>query len=166
MDNPQRITLTIAPIVEEICKVLPVLLFIRKKEHSGARTLTTLIVFCAMTSGVGFSIQESMYYFAISSREVGDLIALTIRAATTALMHGMTTAAFGIGVLILHKHILIPMLFGLLALSVSLHALFNLLLQTPLALLAVGMPVMMFFSGLILVRHIESKGNSSTENYK
>jgi RsiW-degrading membrane proteinase PrsW (M82 family) len=150
----ERLTLSIAPMIEEICKGLPVLLFLNPKKHP---RVSKLIVFCAMASGIGFSIQESMYYFALSSREAGDLLTLVFRTLTTALMHGMTTAAFGIGLLATQKLRIarIPVVFGLFAFCASVHALFNLLLQTNLAAISVIMPVVMFFAGWIFIRREE-----------
>jgi len=149
-----RMVGTIAPIIEEICKSLPVLLFLNTKKYP---RISKLIVFCAMASGIGFSIQESMYYFALSAREAGDLFGLVFRTLTTSLMHGMVTAAFGIGLMITQKLCTarIPVIFGLLAFCASVHALFNLLLQTNLAVIAVIMPVMMFLAGWIFIRNAE-----------
>ena len=149
----ERMVLSIAPMIEEVCKGLPVLLFLNRKRYP---QITKLIVFCAMASGVGFSIQETMYYFAISPREVGDIASLVVRTFTTALMHSMTTAAFGIGLMLLHrqKQIIVPLVFGLFALSASIHALFNLLLQTYLAVIALIMPLAMFAAGWWIVRNI------------
>lgn len=147
----QRMTLAIAPMIEEVCKGLPVLLFLNTKKYT---RVTKLIVFCALASGVGFSIQESTFYFAISSRELVDIVALVVRTLTTALMHGMTTAAFGIGLLLFskHKHIIIPLIFGLFSLCASIHALFNLLLSTQLAFISMIMPIAMFGAGLFFIR--------------
>jgi len=147
-----RLTLSIAPLVEEICKGLPVLLFLNKKKYP---QITKQILFCAMASGIGFSIQESMFYFAISSREINDIAVLIIRSCTTALMHGMTTAVIGAGIMLLRKYkeLLIPVIFGLFALSASIHALYNLLLQTYFAFIALLMPVTMLLAGWWFVRN-------------
>ena len=148
----ERMTVSIAPMVEEICKGAPILLFLNKRKYP---QITKQIVFCAMASGIGFSIQESMYYFAISPREISDIAALVVRTFTTALMHGMTTAAFGIGIMLLHKHkeLLIPVVFGLFALSASIHALYNLLLHTYLAVIALIMPLAMLLAVWWFVRN-------------
>ena len=145
-------TVSIAPMIEEVCKGLPVLLFLNRKRFPH---ITKVIIFCAMASGIGFSIQESMYYFAVSSRELIDIVGLVIRSSTTALMHGMTTAAFGIGIMYLHKYkeLLVPAVFGLFALSASLHAMYNLLLQTYLAVVALIMPIAMFIVCLWFIRN-------------
>ena len=156
-----RAVTAIAPIVEEICKGLPVLLFLRRKRFP---KITETIVYCAMACGVGFSIQESIYYFSVSSGAAGDIVTLIIRTLTTALMHGMTTAMIGIGLLTLqkHRHILLPVVFSLLALSASVHALFNLLLPTNLAVIAMLMPIGLFFAGLVLISGF--KDDSEADN--
>ncbi|MDR1465149.1 MAG: PrsW family intramembrane metalloprotease [Oscillospiraceae bacterium] len=155
-EQTERIPLTIAPMMEEICKGLPVLLFLNRKKYPA---LTKVVILCAMASGVGFSIQESMYYFAMSGRAVPDILALVVRTLTTALMHGMTTAAFGIGLLVTQKQrsMRLPLIFGLFAACASVHALFNLLLTTQLAWLAAIMPIAMFFGGWVFVRKIQDK---------
>ena len=148
----ERITTTVAPLVEEICKGVPVILFLRKKKHP---RVTEQIVYNALASGVGFSILESIYYFSISTGSAGDVILLIIRALTTTLMHGMSTAVLGIGLLILQnqRQILLPVIFSLLALSACIHALFNLLLPTELAAVAMLMPIALYFAGLVIIRN-------------
>ena len=148
----ERMTVSIAPLVEEICKGLPILLFLNRKKYP---QITKQIFFCAMASGIGFSIQESMYYFAISSREISDIAALIIRSCTTALMHGMTTAVIGAGFMFLckNKELFIPVIFGLFAISSSIHALYNLLLQTYLAFVALLMPIIMLVASWWFVRN-------------
>lgn len=110
-----------------------------------------------MASGIGFSIQESMYYFAISSREILDIFILVMRTLTTALMHGMTTASIGIGLLIISKKELkaVPITFGLLVCAIALHALYNLLIQTNLMVLGMLMPIAMFVGGWIILQKLE-----------
>jgi len=147
----ERLTLSIAPMIEEICKAAPVLLFLNTKKYP---QITRLIIFCAMASGIGFSIQETLYVFAVSPHTIGDLLTILFRSLTTALMHGMTTAAFGIGLMVTQKLKLarIPVIFGLFALCAVIHALFNLLLQTNFAAIAVIMPFVMFFAVWVYLR--------------
>ena len=158
-----RVVTSAAPVVEEVLKALPLLLFLWSYLHP---RVTKLIVYCAMASGVGFSIQESIHYFAASSGAVGDFFVLGIRTITTALMHGMTTAIFGLGLLFLHKQrqILLPVIFGLLSLSITIHALFNLLLPTSLAVVAMLMPVGLYFGGLWLLNSYEENSYQPTEH--
>lgn len=147
-------SLLVAPIIEEICKALPVLLFLNRKKYP---ELTKTIIFCAMAVGIGFSIQESMYYFATSSREIIDVAFLVARTLTTSLMHGMTTAIIGIGILITNNHKFVKILsaFGLLAVAIGIHSLYNYLLQTNLAIIAMLMPIGMFVAVWVYVRKLE-----------
>ena len=152
-EQAQRMSISIAPIVEELCKCLPLLLFFNKKLFPD---ITKQIVFCGMASGVGFSIVESMYYFAASPQGISDVGTLVARTLTTSLMHGMTTAAFGLGLLLLYKqkHLIIPLVLGLLSLCVSIHALFNLMLQASLVPVAVIMPIIMFLAVWVSIRRL------------
>jgi len=76
-------------------------------------------------------------------------------------MHGMSTAVLGIGLLILQKqrHILLPSVFSLFALSACIHALFNLLLPTHLAAVAMLMPIGLYFAGLIFMKNEGDENN-------
>ncbi|MCL2013415.1 MAG: PrsW family intramembrane metalloprotease [Oscillospiraceae bacterium] len=155
-EQAERITTSVAPIVEEFFKALPLLLFLRKKTHP---QIGENIIYCALASGIGFSIEESIYYFSASAGMAGDVAVLVVRTMTTALMHGMATAIFGTGLALLQKqrHILLPVLFGLLALSTAIHALFNLLLPTNAAVVAVLMPVGLYFAGLIFLANMKKE---------
>jgi len=155
----ERVTTSIAPVVEEVCKGLPVLLFLWKKRHP---RITEQIVYCAMAGGVGFSIEESIYYFYTSMENMNDMILLVIRTLTTTLMHGMSTAVIGVGMLILHKqrNILMPVIFSLFALSVSIHSLFNLLLPTKLAVVAMLIPLLLYFFGLYFLKNMTEEGGT------
>jgi RsiW-degrading membrane proteinase PrsW (M82 family) len=143
-------SLTIAPIIEELCKGLPLLLFLNTKRYA---RITKVIIFCAMVSGIGFSVQESMYYFSISSRELSDVGMLIARSLTTALLHGMTTATIGAGLMFFQRqnHIIVPLIITLFAFSSGIHALFNLLLQTKLMIVAMSIPYAMFVAGFAFI---------------
>jgi RsiW-degrading membrane proteinase PrsW (M82 family) len=93
-----------------------------------------LIIYCAMASGIGFSVQETLYYFSTLTLITGvtEFIPLFMRIVTTCLMHGMSTAVIGFGIVLTSqfKSIRIPMILGLFALSATIHSLFNILLTT------------------------------------
>jgi len=151
----ERITYNVAPIIEETLKALPLLLFFRNREFK-----PNLIIYCAMASGVGFSVQETLYYFTsfTSSPDAASLLPLIVRTVTTCLMHGMSTAVLGFGITITArlKAIRIPMVLGLLALSATIHSLFNILINTRLAIIALIMPAILYFLGLALLSDSEA----------
>ena len=160
-EQAERMTVSIAPMIEEVCKGLPLLLIVIRNKYPH---LTKQIVFCGLASGIGFSVQESMYYFTVSSREIIDVLMLIVRVLTTSLMHGMVTAAFGIGLMLLHKQrsMLIPVIFGLFALCASVHSLFNLLMHTWMAWLSMLMPIVLFFAGWMFLRNYNPQEKGAT----
>lgn len=150
-----RVSSDIAPIVEETVKALPLLLFFWKDRFND-----NLVVYCAMASGIGFSVQETLFYITSFSSSTGLLFVfpLLMRTITTCLMHGMSTAIIGFGVKITKdkKIIKLPMILGLIALSATIHSLFNILIGTRLAIVALLMPVVLYFMGLALLSDIEN----------
>lgn len=147
LHQADRMSMSISPIVEEICKGLPLLVSVLL--HKQKKQNIRFVVMCAFASGVAFSIQESIFYFSESSRELIYLWLLFVRTFTTSLMHGLTTAAFFIGMMVTYrqKDMVLPIAFGLLALCASIHALFNLLLQTNFSFIAMLMPITIFIFG-------------------
>ena len=150
-DEGSRLQTVIAPMTEEFIKGLPLLLFLSRKKHS---QITVSIVYCAFAAGVGFSIQESLFHFTHSSGSASHLITLIVRTLTTSIMHGVTTAIIGAGLMMIQsqRHIILPLIFGLFAVSISVHAIFNLLLPSNLAIIAILMPVGLYFAGMALLR--------------
>lgn len=149
-NQSQRLTTGIAPIVEETLKALPLLIFFIKRPLNGK-----LVIYCAMSSGIGFSIQETLFYFTSfsSTTDVSKLFVVITRTITTCLMHGMTTAIFGFGIvkLVNEKRVRIPIALGLLSLSATIHSIFNTLINTRLAIFALIMPAILYFLGLMLL---------------
>lgn len=152
--QPGRVSTSVAPIVEETLKALPLLLFLGKKQVE--KFDRNLVLYCAFAAGIGFSVVETIYYFSTTSvagSGAGHLFPIIMRTVTTCLMHGMATAilGFGIAVTIGYKMVRAPMLLGLLALAATLHSLFNILLDTRLAIVALLLPLVLYVLGLLLL---------------
>lgn len=158
------LTSDIAPIIEETVKALPLLLFFRKRDDDDSN----LIIYCAMASGIGFSVQETLYYFTSFTTNPGlsSLFPLLMRTVTTCLMHGMSTAVIGFGFVITsrYKGIRIPMILGLLSLSATIHSLYNILITTRLAIIALLMPAVLFFMGLSLLSKDDEEPEGGLNN--
>lgn len=89
----EQLTVTWAPLIEELFKSLPLLYFLFK-----SRTTHYSIIYFAMASGIGFSIQENFIYLINLLGTDGSLpFYMIIRSLTTRLMHGMATAILGYG---------------------------------------------------------------------
>jgi hypothetical protein len=121
----QEVTLT--PMLEEFIKAFPlVALFL----ITGKKFEKYILPF-AMASGVGFSILGN-YLFTMNSAnlQVNTVMYAIMRAGGTSLMEGCCTAIIGYGIYLIKdmdKKALPALLIGLYAISVIIHALFNLL---------------------------------------
>lgn len=145
-----RLSADIAPIIEETLKALPLLLFLCKKEAPAK-----LLIYSAMASGIGFSIGETVFYFASLNVSVDAAIVflLIVRTLTTCLMHGMSTAIIGFGINFTShiKQIRLPMTLGLWAIAIVVHSVFNVVIGTRFAVFALLMPALLYFCGLALI---------------
>ena len=125
-NNTAYVTTTITPVTEEIIKALPILvyafLFTDKREK---------LITASFAVGIGFALFENTYILTQTSTQVTVGWAI-IRGFSTALMHGICTAAIGFGMSFIRKK---KKLFycgtiALLLLSVTYHGIFNMLVQS------------------------------------
>lgn len=118
---------TIGPVVEEFLKALPLFLILPLTGRRYGRSLLVM----AMASGFGFAILENYAYitdYALTG--AGPVLYAVLRGITSSLMHGCMTAIIGYGIFLtgnLSKRSLPVLLFGLYTVSITLHALYNLL---------------------------------------
>lgn len=118
---------TIAPLVEEFLKALPLFLLLLV---TGRRYDRSLLVM-AMASGFGFAILENYTYitdYALTG--AGPVVYAMVRGITSSLMHGCMTAIIGYGIFLtgtLSRRSLPVLLFGLYTVAITLHALYNLM---------------------------------------
>jgi hypothetical protein len=119
---------SLRPIVEEYIKAFPLIaLFLL----TGKRFEKYILPF-AMSSGIGFSILGN-YLFAITSTDmqINTIMYAVMRAGGTSLIQGSCTAIIGYGIYLIRdmdKKALPALLLGLYALSVVIHATYNMLI--------------------------------------
>ena len=120
------VTTTITPVTEEIVKALPVLIYAFLFSDDREKLLPL-----AFATGIGFALFENTVILIQSIDNVSILWAI-IRGFSTALMHGICTAAvgYGMGYVKKKKKLFVPGTFALLALSIIYHGLFNMLVQS------------------------------------
>lgn len=120
------VTTTITPVTEEIVKALPVLLYAFVFSDDREKLLPL-----AFATGIGFALFENTVILIQSIDSVSILWAV-IRGFSTALMHGICTAAvgYGMGFVRKKKKLFISGTFALLALAITYHGLFNMLVQS------------------------------------
>lgn len=121
------VTTTITPITEEIVKALPILYFAILFSDD-RKTLISI----SIAVGIGFAVLENLVILVGNMNNV-SLFWAVIRGFSSALMHGVCTAAVGIGISFVHKKkkLFFPGTFALLSVAVIYHATFNSLVQSP-----------------------------------
>ena len=124
---PVAISLSVAPVLEEIMKAVPVLVFAVLVSDKRRDVLPL-----AMSVGIGFAIMENAYLL-VTNAEAVSLGWALVRGLATSLSHGMCTLAVGYGILFVRtrKKLFYTGTFALLAVAITFHATFNLLMLSP-----------------------------------
>jgi RsiW-degrading membrane proteinase PrsW (M82 family) len=145
---------SMAPIVEEFFKFLPLLIFLFVNVHSKYS-----IIYFGMAIGIGFSIQENYLYLShyhMSGNE-SALALVVFRSMSTSLMHGLTTALIGFGLCVIKdfKVFTFPLTFGLFSIAVISHSLFNLYIDSNLKIIGLVMPLAAYAMALTALYSLE-----------
>ncbi len=141
-----QLTYIVTPVVEEILKAIPILIFVfmfePKKEH---------LLSCSMVLGIGFSILENAYILA-SNIETVTLSWAIIRGFGAGLMHGISTlmVGYGLSYIRVRRKLALTGTYGLLILATMYHACFNLLIQSDYRFYGILMPTMTFLPILLI----------------
>lgn len=150
------ITTTITPITEEIAKAIPVLFFALAISDD-RRTLISV----SIATGIGFAILENLIILIGSIDSVSLLWALS-RGFGAALMHGICTAAIGIGIsFVLKKRKLFFVgTFALFVVAVIYHATFNLLVQSNIEYVGTLLPILTYIPIIYFINKSRKKANA------
>ena len=154
------VTTTFTPITEEIIKALPVLIYAFLFSDDREKLLQL-----AFATGIGFALFENTVILVQSIDNVSILWAI-IRGFSTALMHGICTAAVGYGMSFVRKKkkLFVSGTFALLAFAVIYHGLFNMLVQSKnLQYVGFFMPAVTYIPLIIyLVFSVRNKKQKTT----
>ena len=154
------VTTTFTPITEEIIKALPVLIYAFLFSDDREKLLPL-----AFATGIGFALFENTVILVQSIDNVSILWAI-IRGFSTALMHGICTAAVGYGMSFVRKKkkLFVSGTFALLAFAVIYHGLFNMLVQSKnLQYVGFFMPAVTYIPLIIyLVFSVRNKKQKTT----
>jgi RsiW-degrading membrane proteinase PrsW (M82 family) len=120
------VTTTVTPATEEITKAIPILIYAFVITDNRDKLLTA-----SFALGIGFALFENTYILvnSVDSVSIGWAI---IRGFSTALMHGICTAAVGYGMSFVKKKkkLFYCGTFSLLMLAIIYHGIFNMLVQS------------------------------------
>jgi len=154
----QELSVKAAPIVEEILKALPVLFFAILVSDERKQVLQL-----SMAVGIGFSILENAFLLITYADQV-DIGWSIVRGVSTSLSHGICTLIVGCGIIFVRKQkkLFYTGTFALLAVAMTLHAIFNLLIQSAYDYVALALPIVLY-AGYWTVRLISEKRKACDE---
>ena len=145
-NNVFYVTTIFTPITEEIIKAIPVLFYAYAISSKRRRLLTI-----SLATGLGFALLENLIIL------VGDIDSVTIwwalgRGFASSLMHGLCTAAVGFGLSLItqRKKLFISGTFSLLLLAMTVHAIFNCLVQSEYPFLGLLLPVLSYIPIIVI----------------
>ena len=139
------VTTTITPVTEEIIKALSVLFY----AYVFSDDLEKLMQL-SFAVGIGFALFENMVFLLRYSPDMTVSLAL-IRGISTALMHGVCTAAVGLGISSVRKkkEFFFGGTFALLMLAILYHGIFNILVQSRYPYIGYAIPLITYIPLLI-----------------
>ena len=135
-----RFSQTVPPVTEELLKALPVLVFAVFFSDDRKDILPA-----AMSVGIGFSILENTAIL-VQNLTVVTLGWAALRGLSASLMHGLCTMIIGAGLPYVKKQrkLFCTGIFGLFTVSATMHALFNLLIQSDYSWLGACFPMVLY----------------------
>ena len=135
-----ELSIKAAPVIEEILKAIPVLFFAVFVSDAKKQLLQL-----AMAVGIGFAVLENAFLLItyVDAVSIGWAI---VRGISASLMHGICTLIVGCGIIFVRrqKKLFYTGTFALLAAAMTLHALFNLLVQSPYDYIALALPIIIY----------------------
>lgn len=133
-------TVNIIPIVEELLKALPVLVYAYLFKPSRRQ-----LIECALVMGIGFAILENCLILTGNISLVSLPFAL-VRGFGTGMMHGLCTMAvgFGIGLIRTDRRLAFCGTFALLTVSVMYHSAYNCIVQSEFRMFGIVLPLITF----------------------
>ena len=146
-------TSNFTPLIEEVFKALPILIyaFLFKPKK---RTLLE----CSILVGVGFAVLENAFILGGSASSVSVTNAL-IRGFGAGMMHGVCTLAVGYGMTFVHtkRKLFYTGTTALLTVATIYHSIYNTLVQSSHQLVGFLLPVVTFVPVLVLLNKTEEK---------
>ena len=144
----QYYTSNFTPLIEEIVKALPILVYAFAFKPK-RRTLLE----CSVLVGVGFAVLENAFILGGASSSVSVTDAL-VRGFGAGMMHGVCTLAVGFGMSFVHtrRKLFYTGTAALLAAAVIYHSIYNTLAQSQHHLVGFLLPVLTFVPVLFLLK--------------
>ena len=144
----QYFTCNFSPLIEEIFKALPILVF-----AFFCKPARRVLLESAVMVGVGFAILENAHYLA-ADPEGFTIINAVIRGCGCGVMHGVCTLLVGYGMTFVYtrRKLFYTGTTALLALAIVMHSIYNTLVQSDHALVGFILPTAVLIPLLFLLR--------------
>lgn len=147
-------TVELAPVIEETMKLLPVLFFLLVYEPKRKELQSPILLVAT-----GFATFENVCYLVENGSS--QLLFLIMRGFGTGAMHVVCGAIIGQGLIFVWKRswLKVAGTFGLLCISITFHAIYNLLLSVGGAVQLIGLtiPVFTVLLSIVIPRLIKQK---------
>lgn len=140
-------TTNIGPVIEEILKALPVLIFI-----FAFKPPKQLIYEVSIASGIGFAILENAFIIGADIYSTSLFIAF-LRGIGAGMMHAVCTLAVGYGMSFIYKKrwFFIPGTFLFMFMAMVYHSIFNTLVQSKYQVIGLCIPIVTFIPLIIRI---------------
>ena len=150
------VTVNIAPVVEEILKAIPILIFAFAFKKDRQSLLES-----AISCGIGFAMYENVYLL-LQSQNLTLTLAI-LRGLGAGLMHSICTfaVAFGVSLFVKYKSWFLSGTVALLAMAMTFHSLYNILIQSQYTVIGVFLPIIAYVP--ILIYGIKKKNGKRTQ---
>ncbi len=147
-DDIYYVTTTITPIVEELLKGIPIIIFAIFFSDD-----PPTVIACSYALGVGFAILESTIVMLQSINDISMLMALT-RSFGAGLIHSICTVMVGVSIIYTKKYprIMPVALFSMISAAIITHAYYNSLIQSNLMIIGLIFPILVYLPSSIRLR--------------
>ena len=157
LTNTQFITTNVTPIIEELLKAIPLLVYAFRFSSQRDKLLS-----CGFGIGVGFAVLENIVILLraiMSNPESANYLWAFVRGFGSGLMHSVSTMMIGvvISIVMKQKKLLLPGTVAILSVAVAYHAIYNALIQTDLRYLGIVLPLATY----IALAPMTLKGNGA-----
>lgn len=141
----------ITPLIEELMKAFPILVFAFIYEPSRRALLEN-----AIAVGIGFAILENAIILGGANGQI-SLFAALLRGFGSGMMHGICTLLVGLGLSFVHfrKKLFVTGTIALLSVAVVYHSMYNCFISAGLNIVALLLPTMVFVPVEIKLRSLE-----------
>lgn len=153
---------TFSPIIEEIFKMIPIFVcaFAIRPDRQD-------LIERSIALGVGFAILENAYIIGTNANQI-DIMTAILRAFGAGMMHVLTTLAvgFGISFIIQKRKLFVSGSFGLIAVAIIYHSIYNYFVVCNHYIIAFLMPTVVFTPFMILILKLYNNKTSTISDKK